>query len=104
MFAIGITLSFYSSKVLNKITATISILKLIISPIVLLLIGFVLFDVGVPEKIPGAFFVSVAPCGHTAIVLCSAYNVNPENIVKALFISTLASVVTIFFAIQYLTL
>ena len=104
LFAIGITLSFYSCKVLNKITATISILKLIISPIVLLLIGFVLFDAGVPEKIPGAFFVSVAPCGHTAIVLCSAYNVNPENIVKALFISTLASVVTIFFAIQYLTL
>ena len=104
LFAIGITLSFYSSKVLNKITATISILKLIISPIILLLIGFVLFDAGIPEKIPGAFFVSVAPCGHTAIVLCSAYNVNPENIVKALFISTLASVVTIFFAIQYLTL
>ena len=104
LFAIGITLSFYSSKVLNKITATISILKLIISPIILLFIGFVLFDVGVPEKIPGAFFVSVAPCGHTAIVLCSAYNVNPENIVKALFISTLASVVTIFSAIQYLTL
>ena len=104
LFAIGITLSFYSSKVLNKITATISILKLIISPIVLLLIGFVLFDAGIPEKIPGAFFVSVAPCGHTAIVLCSAYNVNPENIVKALFVSTLASVVTIFFAIQYLTL
>jgi len=104
LFAIGITLSFYSSKVLNKITVTISILKLIISPIVLLLIGFALFDAGVPEKIPGAFFVSVAPCGHTAIVLCSAYNVNPENIVKALFISTLASIVTIFFAIQYLTL
>ena len=104
LFAIGITLSFYTSKVLNKITATISILKLIISPIILLFSGFVLFDSGVPEKIPGAFFVSVAPCGHTAIVLCSAYNVNPENIVKALFISTLASVVTIFFAIQYLTL
>ena len=104
LFAIGITLSFYTSKVLNKITATISILKLIISPIILLFMGFVLFDAGLPEKIPGAFFVSVAPCGHTAIVLCSAYNVNPENIVKALFISTLASVVTIFFAIQYLTL
>ncbi len=104
LFAIGITLSFYTSKVLNKITVSISVLKLIISPIVLLLIGLVLFDTGVPEKIPGAFFVSVAPCGHTAIVLCSAYNVNPENIVKALFISTLFSVVTIFFAIQYLTL
>ena len=104
LFAIGITLSFYSSKVINKITASISILKLVISPIVLLLIGLIFFDAGLPEKIPGAFFVSVAPCGHTAIVLCSAYNVNPENIVKALYISTLASVVTIFFAIQYLTL
>ena len=104
LFAIGITLSFYSSKVLNKITATISILKLIISPIALLLIGFVLFDAGIPEKIPGAFFVSVAPCGHTAIVLCAAYNVSPENIIKAIFVSTIASIGTIFFAIKYLTL
>ena len=104
LFAIGITLSFYTNKVINKLTASISILKLIISPIILLIIGFIFFDSGAPEKIPGAFFVSVAPCGHTAIVLCSAYNVNPENIVKALFISTLTSVVTIFFAIQYLTL
>ena len=103
LFAIGITLSFYTSKVINKITVSISILKLIISPIVLLLIGLIIFDSGLPEKIPGAFFVSVAPCGHTAIVLCSAYNVSPENIVKALFISTFASIVTIFFAIQYLT-
>ena len=103
LFAIGITLSFHSSKVINKITASISFLKLVISPIVLLLIGLVLFDAGLPEKMPGAFFVSVAPCGHTAIVLCSAYNVNPENIVKALFVSTFASIVTIFFAIKYLT-
>ena len=103
LFAIGITLSFYTSKVINKITVSISILKLIISPIVLLLIGLIIFDSGLPEKIPGAFFVSVAPCGHTAIVLCSAYNVSPENIVKALFISTFASIITIFFAIQYLT-
>ncbi len=104
LFAIGITLSFFTSKVINKITTSISILKLVISPIVLLLIGLILFDAGLPEKIPGAFFVSVAPCGHTAIVLCSAYNVNPENIIKALFISTFASIFTIFFAIQYLTI
>ena len=103
LFAIGITLSFYTSKVFNKLTASISILKLVVSPIILLLIGFVLFDAGQPEKIPGAFFVSVAPCGHTAVVLCSAYNVSPENIIKALFISTFASFATIFFAIQYLT-
>ena len=103
LFAIGITLSFYTSKVFNKLTASISILKLVVSPIILLIIGFVLFDAGQPEKIPGAFFVSVAPCGHTAVVLCSAYNVSPENIIKALFISTFASFATIFFAIQYLT-
>ena len=103
LFAIGITLSFYAKKVINKLTASISILKLVISPIILLIIGFIFFDAGVPEKIPGAFFVSVAPCGQTAIVLCSAYNVNPENIIKALFISTFASMGTIFFAINYLT-
>ena len=103
LFAIGITLSFYTRKVVNKITASISILKLIISPIILLFIGLIFFDAGLPEKIPGAFFVSVAPCGHSAIVFCSAYNVNPENIIKALFISTFASIITIFFAIKYLT-
>jgi hypothetical protein len=54
------------------------------------------------KKYQGHFFVSVAPCGHTAVVLCSAYNVSPENIIKALFISTFASIGTIFFAIQYL--
>ena len=103
LFAIGITLSFYTHKVINKLTASISILKLVVSPIILLIIGFIIFDAGQPEKIPGAFFVSVAPCGHTAVVLCSAYNVSPENIIKALFISTFASFATIFFAIQYLT-
>ena len=103
LFAIGITLSFYTHKVINKLTTSISILKLVVSPIILLIIGFIIFDAGQPEKIPGAFFVSVAPCGHTAVVLCSAYNVSPENIIKALFISTFASFATIFFAIQYLT-
>ena len=102
LFAIGITLSFYTHKVINKLTSTISILKLVISPLILLIIAFIFFDAGLPEKIPGAFFVSVAPCGHTAVVLCSAYNVSPENIIKALFISTFASIGTIFFAIQYL--
>ena len=48
-------------------------------------------------------FVSVAPCGVSSIVLSSAYNVNPQNIVKAIFISTFASIGTIFFAIKYLS-
>ena len=103
LFAIGIILSFYTKNVLNKLTVSISVLKLIISPLILLLIGFLIFDSGLPQEIPGAFFVSVAPCGVTSIVLCSAYNVSPENIIKAIFISTFASIATIFFAIQYLT-
>ena len=69
-----------------------------------MLIGYALFDAGYPQEIPGAFFVSVAPCGVTSIVLCSAYNVNPQNIIKAIFISTFASIGTIFFAIEYLTI
>jgi len=104
LFAIGIILSFYNKKVINILTLSISVLKLVISPIILLLVAHIIFNSGIPKEIPGAFFVSVAPCGVTAIVLCSAYNVSPENIIKAIFISTFASIGTIFFAIQYLTL
>jgi len=104
LFAIGIILSFHTDNVINKLTASISVLKLIISPLVLLLIGYIIFDAGSPQEIPGAFFVSVAPCGVTSIVLCSAYNVNPQNIIKAIFISTFASIGTIFLAIKYLTI
>ena len=104
LFAIGIILSFYTKNIINKLSVSISILKLIISPIILLLIGLLFFNSGLPAEIPGAFFVSVAPCGVTAIVLCSAYNVSPENIIKAIFVSTIASIGTIFFAIKYLTL
>ena len=103
LFAIGITLSFYTHKVINKLTSTISILKLVISPIILLIIAFIFFDAGLPEKYQ-VHFCKLAPCGHTAVVLCSAYNVSPENIIKALFISTFASIGTIFFAIKYLTI
>ena len=104
LFAIGIILSFYTVNIINKLSVSISVLKLIISPIILLLIGLLFFNSGLPSEIPGAFFVSVAPCGVTAIVLCSAYNVSPENIIKAIFVSTIASIGTIFFAIKYLTL
>ncbi len=104
LFAIGIILSFYTVDIINKLSVSISVLKLIISPIILLLIGLLFFNSGSPSEIPGAFFVSVAPCGVTAIVLCSAYNVSPENIIKAIFVSTIASIGTIFLAIRYLTL
>ncbi len=102
LFAIGIILSFHTKNVINKLTASISILKLIISPLILLLLGYLIFDSGLPKEIPGAFFVSVAPCGVTSIVLCSAYDINPQNIIKAIFVSTFLSIGTIFFAIKYL--
>ncbi len=104
LFAIGIILSFFTKNIFNKLTISISFIKLLVSPLILLLIGFLLFNSGTPIEIPGAFFVSVAPCGVTSIVMCSAYNVSPENVIKAIFISTLGSIATIFFAIQYLTL
>ena len=88
---------------INKLSISITLLKLVISPIILLLIGFIIFNSGLPREIPGAFFVSVAPCGVTSIVLCAAYNVSPENIIKAIFVSTIVSIGTIFFAIQHLT-
>ena len=103
LFAIGIILSFYTKNVINKLSISITLLKLVISPIILLLIGFIIFNSGLPREIPGAFFVSVAPCGVTSIVLCAAYNVSPENIIKAIFVSTIVSIGTIFFAIQHLT-
>ena len=104
LFAIGIILSFNSKNIVNKLTTSISILKLVISPLILIFVGFLLFDFSSPKDFPGALFVSVAPCGVSAVMLCSAYNVNPENITKAIFITTFASIGTIFFAIQYLTL
>ena len=103
LFAIGIILSFYTKNVINKLSISITLLKLVISPIILLLIGFIIFNSGLPREIPGAFLVSVAPCGVTSIVLCAAYNVSPENIIKAIFVSTIVSIGTIFFAIQHLT-
>ena len=103
LFAIGVILSFYTKNVVNKLSISITLLKLVISPIILLAIGFIFFNSGLPREIPGAFFVSVAPCGVTSIVLCSAYNVNPQNIIKAIFVSTFASIGTIFFTIKYLS-
>ena len=48
LFAIGIILSFYSKKVFNKLTITISILKLIISPLILLILGYTFFSLSNP--------------------------------------------------------
>ena len=81
LFAIGIILSFYSKKVFNKLTITISILKLIISPLILLILGYTFFSLSNPINFAGALLVSVGPCGATSIVMCSAYNVSPENII-----------------------
>ncbi len=103
LFAIGIILSFYSNNVFNRLTFTISILKLIVSPIILLIFGYTFFSISNPIDITGALLVSVGPCGVTSIVMCSAYNVSPENIIKAIFISTIASIFTFLFTINLLS-
>ena len=103
LFAIGIILSFYSKKVFNKLTITISILKLVISPLILLILGYTFFSLSNPINFAGALLVSVGPCGATSIVMCSAYNVSPENIIKAIFISTFASIFTFLFTINLLS-
>ena len=102
LFAIGIILSFYTRELFNKLTISISILKLIISPIILLIFGYTFFNLSNPIEIAGALLVSIGPCGATAIVMCSAYNVSPQNIIKAIFISTFASIFTFLFTINLL--
>ena len=102
LFAIGIILSFYTRELFNKLTISISILKLIISPIILLFFGYTFYNLSNPTEIAGALLVSIGPCGATAIVMCSAYNVSPQNIIKAIFISTFASIFTFLFTINLL--
>jgi len=102
LFAIGIILSFYTRELFNKLTISITILKLIISPIILLTFGYTFFNLSNPINMAGALLVSIGPCGATAIVMCSAYNVSPQNIIKAIFISTFASIFTFLFTINLL--
>ena len=102
LFAIGIILSFYTRELFNKLTISITILKLIISPIILLILGYTFFNLSNPINMAGALLVSIGPCGATAIVMCSAYNVSPQNIIKAIFISTFASIFTFLFTINLL--
>ena len=102
LFAIGIILSYYSDKIFNKLTITISVLKLIISPVVLLIFSSTLFNISNPVNISGALMVSVGPCGASAIFMCSAYNISPKNFIKAILISTFASIFTFLFTINLL--
>ena len=102
LFAIGIILSYYSDKIFNKLTITISILKLIISPVVLIIFSSTLFNLSDPINISGALMVSVGPCGASAIFMCSAYNISPKNFIKAILISTFASIFTFLFTINLL--
>ena len=100
LFSIGIILSYYSSRVFNKITLSISFIKLIVSPIIILLFGFSFLNIENYGDLLGVLLVSVGPCGATSIVFCSAYNIDPENVIKAIFISTFVSIFTISYVIN----
>ena len=73
-----------------------------ITSVLLLILGYTFFSLSNPINFAGALLVSVGPCGATSIVMCSAYNVSPENIIKAIFISTFASIFTFLFTINLL--
>ena len=49
----------------------------------------------------GTFLVSLGPCGAFSLALCAAYNVNPSEIVKAIFVTTIISfiILTLFIGI-----
>ena len=101
LLALGIILSQVSSNIINTLTLSIAFLKLIMSPLLLFFFGFIFFDAKIYD-LEGALLVSVGPCGAMALAFCAAYNVSPDGLVKAIFLSTALSLVSIILMIQLL--
>ena len=101
LLALGIILSQVSSNIISTLTLSIAFLKLIMSPLLLFFFGFIFFDAKIYD-LEGALLVSVGPCGAMALAFCAAYNVSPDGLVKAIFLSTVLSFVSIILMIQLL--
>ena len=101
LISMGIILSHYLNRVLTSLTVTISFLKLIFAPLALLIITGFFYQFNYPNNFLGTFLVSLGPCGAFSLALCAAYNVNPSEIVKAIFVTTVISffVLTLFIGI-----
>ena len=91
LISMGIILSHYLNSVLTSLTVTISFLKLIFAPLALLIITGFFYQFNYPNNFLGTFLVSLGPCGAFSLALCAAYNVNPSEIVKAIFVTTVIS-------------
>ncbi len=101
LISMGIILSHYLNRVLTSLTVTISFLKLLFAPLALLIITGFFYQFNYPYNFLGTFLVSLGPCGAFSLALCAAYNVNPSEIVKAIFITTIISffILTLFIGI-----
>ena len=101
LISMGIILSHYLNRVLTSLTVTISFLKLLFAPLALLIITGFFYQFNYPNNFLGTFLVSLGPCGAFSLALCAAYNVNPSEIVKAIFVTTVISffILTLFLGI-----
>ena len=101
LISMGIILSHYLNRVLTSLTVTISFLKLLFAPLALLIITGFFYQFNYPTNFLGTFLVSLGPCGAFSLALCAAYNVNPSEIVKAVFVTTVISffILTLFIEI-----
>ena len=101
LISMGIILSHYLNRVVTSLTVTISFLKLVFAPLALLIITGFFYQFNYPNYFLGTFLVSLGPCGAFSLALCAAYNVNPSEIVKAIFVTTIISfvILTLFIGI-----
>ena len=101
LISMGIILSHYLTRVVTRLTVTISFLKLLFAPLALLIITGISYQFNYPNDFLGTFLVSLGPCGAFSLALCAAYNVNPNEIVKAIFVTTVISffILTLFIGI-----
>ena len=91
LISMGIILSYYLNRVVTTLTATIAFLKLLFAPLALLTITGFFYQFNFPNDFLGTFLVSLGPCGAFSLALCAAYNVNPSEIVRAIFVTTVIS-------------
>ena len=101
LISMGIILSHYLNRVVTSLTVTISFLKLLFAPLALLIITGFFYQFNYPNNFLGTFLVSLGPCGAFSLALCAAYNVNPSEIVRAIFVTTVISffILTLFIGI-----
>ena len=98
LLALGIILSQVSGNIFSKLTVSVTVLKLVLSPFLLFLFGLAISTQAFPE-LKGALLVSVGPCGAMALAFCAAYEVDPNDVIKAIFVSTALSFFSIMTAI-----